>query len=205
MLKIFRRGGGRDLPVAVLPRDAGETQAGFVCHCLRVPYASVEHAIDEGARSIADIQRSTSACTRCFGCRFELEGLLRERLGDAFHHEATVSVPKDYGRTRVPQPMYMPVLAGYGGYEIDTRLIVFNWEGPQEPAGFRLDLMRPNGERVSASRHEAPSGGLDRDRHVAGSGRRRSYRKAIGLAKLVLDAPRSARSARTSTSRRRPR
>jgi bacterioferritin-associated ferredoxin len=186
VLKIFRRGGGQDLPGAVLPRDAGETQAGFVCHCLRVPYATVETAIDKGARSIADLQRSTSACTRCFGCRFELEGLLRQRLGDAFHHEATVSVPKDYGRTRVPQPMYMPVLAGYGGYEIDTRLIVFNWEGAQEPAGFRLDLMRPNGERVSASRHEAPSGGstvIDMSRAAVAD----VLPEGIGLAKIVLD------------------
>src|SRR4051794_41453379 len=92
VLKIFRRRGGDDLPAAA-PRDAGETQAGFVCHCLRVPYATVDTAIDKGARSIADLQRATKACTRCFGCRFELEGLLRERLGEAFHHEATVSVP----------------------------------------------------------------------------------------------------------------
>jgi hypothetical protein len=78
--------------------------------------------------------------------------------------------------------MYMPVLAGYGGYEIDTRLIVFNWEGAQEPAGFRLDLMRPNGERVSASRHEAPSGGstvIDMSRAAVGQ----LLPEGVGLAK----------------------
>jgi len=187
LAKIFRRRDGDDLAAAPLPRDAGEAQGEFICHCLHVPYASVEHAIDNGARSIADIQRATAACTRCFGCRFELEGLLHERLGDAFHHQATVTVPTDYGRTRVPQPMYMPVLAGYGGYEIDTRLIVFNWEGPQEPAGFRLDLMRPNGERVSASRYEAPSGGstvIDMSRAAVGE----LLPEGVGLAKLVLDS-----------------
>src|SRR4029079_4417561 len=128
---------------------------------------------------------ATAACTRCFGCRFELEGLLHERLGDAFQHQETVTVPTDYGRTRVPQPMYMPVLAGYRGHEIDTRLIVFNSEGPHETAGFRLDLMRPNGERVSASRYEAPSGGstvIDMSRAAVGE----LLPEGVGLAKLVL-------------------
>jgi bacterioferritin-associated ferredoxin len=188
VLKIIRGFGGRRLPPAVARSspDAGKLQVGFVCHCLQVPYADVEGAIERGARSIAEIQRATGACTRCFGCRFELEALLKGRLGDAFHHEASVTPPPDYGRTRIPQPMYMPVLAGFGGYDVDTRLVVFNWEGQQQTTGFRLDLMRTNAERVAAWRHETPSGAssvIDLSRGAIGE----ILPDGIGLAKLVLD------------------
>ena len=94
--------------------------------------------------------------------------------------------PKDYGRTRIPQPMYMPVLAGYKGYAVDTRLIVFNWEGPPQPAGFRLDLMLPRAERVAAWREEAASGQsavIDLSRERVGD----LLPEGIGLAKIVLD------------------
>src|SRR5262249_44205641 len=147
-----------DSSTALARAPVGPTQADVVCHCLQVPYDTVRGAIAGGATSIAEIQRETKACTRCFGCRFELEALLREQLGGSFHHEARVVRPKADARTRVHQPMYMPVLAGYRGYDVDTRLIVFNWEGPPQPAGFRLDLLLPSAERVAAWREEAPSG-----------------------------------------------
>src|SRR5205085_6131562 len=153
MLKIIRRLGPAHADAAP-GAPGGELQTEFVCHCLRVPYAAVEEAIDRGATSIADLQRATSACSRCFGCRFELERLLQDRLGAAFHAERTISLPRDYATARIPQPMYMPVLAGLAGYEVDTRLIVFNWEGPRRPVGFRLDLILPSAERVAAWRYE---------------------------------------------------
>jgi bacterioferritin-associated ferredoxin len=185
MLQFRRRGASR--PAAV-QTHVGPTQAEIVCHCLQVQYDVVREAIAGGATSIADIQRKTRACTRCFGCRFELEALLREQLGDAFHHEARVVPPKDDDRTRVPQPMYMPVLAGYRGYDVDTRLIVFNWEGPPQPAGFRLDLLLPSAERVGAWNEEAPSGRsavIDLSRGQVGH----LLPEGLGLAKIVLDRP----------------
>jgi bacterioferritin-associated ferredoxin len=186
VLKIIRGIGGRAPVSAARPAADGEVQAGVVCHCMHVPYTVVGNAIGRGARSIADLQRATTACTRCFGCRFEIEALLKEHLGADFRHEARVMPPQDYGRTRVPQPMYMPVLAGFAGYEVDTRLIVFNWEGPRGPAGFRLDLMRTNGERVAAWRYETASGTssvIDLSRGAIGE----MLPEGVGLAKLVLD------------------
>ena len=185
MLKFRRRG---DHATAPAPGPSGPAQADIVCHCLQVPYGEVRQAIARGATSIADLQRKTRACTRCFGCRFELEALLREQLGDSFHHEARVVPPKGDDRTRIPQPMYMPVLAGYRGYDVDTRLIVFNWEGPPRPAGFRLDLLLPSAERVGAWREEAASGRstvIDLSRERVGD----LLAEGLGLAKIVLDRP----------------
>jgi bacterioferritin-associated ferredoxin len=187
MLRIGRRAAEANVAAATPEAGVeGELQTQFVCHCLRVPYASVEVAIRRGAHSIADLQRATSACTRCFGCRFELERLLQAQLGEDFRAERTISLPQDYATERIPQPMYMPVLAGIGGYNVDTRLIVFNWEGPQERVGFRLDLLLPNAERVGAWRYEvAPSCSavIELSHSTAGH----LLPDGIGLAKLVLD------------------
>jgi bacterioferritin-associated ferredoxin len=161
-------------------------QAQLVCHCRRVPYATVERAIRRGAASVADLQRATTACTRCFGCRFELEGLLKEHLGEAYHGEARISLPADFKKTDRVRPMYMPVLAGFGGYEIDTRLIVFNWEGPREPIHFRLDLMRPNAERVSTWHRDVGRGAsavIDLSREAIET----VLPEGVGTVKLVLD------------------
>src|SRR5436190_670548 len=50
---------------------------GLICHCRKVPYDDVEAVIGAGrATTLADIQRETTACTRCFGCRFEIERML---------------------------------------------------------------------------------------------------------------------------------
>ena len=77
VLKIFGRRGGDDLPSAASPASTGEAQADIVCHCLQVPYEDVRRAVANGATGIADVQRATTACTKCFGCRFEIEALLR--------------------------------------------------------------------------------------------------------------------------------
>ena len=188
MLKIIRRLAPADRTAT--PRTAahngGELQAGLVCHCMRVPYATVEEAIRGGSHTISDLQRATAACTRCFGCRFELEALLGQHLGDAYHREARITPPDDYRTATIPQPMYMPVLAGFGGHDVDTRLIVFNWEGPQRPVGFRVDLMLPSAERVAAWRYEVPrsfSAVIDLSREAVES----RLPDGLGLAKLVLD------------------
>src|SRR6266536_2691919 len=76
-------------------------------------------------------------------CHCELEDLLKAHYGEQYRHEASIHIPEDYEKREVPNPMYMPVLAGFRSYEVDTRMIVFNWEGPERPVGFRLDLMKP--------------------------------------------------------------
>jgi bacterioferritin-associated ferredoxin len=166
--------------------SVGELQTQLVCHCLRVPYGTVEEAIRRGAQSIADLQRATAACSRCFGCRFELERLLQSQLGADYRAERTISLPHDYSTARIPQPMYMPVLAGFHGRPVDTRLIVFNWEGPREPVGFRVDLMLPSAERVAAWRHDVArscSAVIDLSRAAVAS----LLPEGVGVAKLVLD------------------
>jgi len=188
MLKIIRRlqsaHGAATTPVP--SGESGELRTEFVCHCLRVPSTTVEEAIRRGARSIADLQRATSACSRCFGCRFELERLLHNHLGDDYRAERTISLPQGYSTARIPQPMYMPVLAGLGGYEVDTRLIIFNWEGPRRHVGFRLDLVLPTAERVAAWRYDVAhscSTVIDLSRTAVGS----LLPGGLGVAKLVLD------------------
>ena len=121
----------------------------------------------------------TTACTRCFGCRSELERMLRLHLGDAFHHEPTVTLPPEFSRIAPTRPMYIPVLAGFRGAAVDTRVIVFNWEGPEKPVSFRADLLRPDGVRVQVWNQEVAygcSGVIDLSRKAIGSllpGRRR--------------------------------
>jgi bacterioferritin-associated ferredoxin len=167
-------------------RTADETQAPYVCHCKHVHYADVEKAIRKGAKTMADIQRSTSACTRCFGCRFELEEMLRSAYGDAYRHERTITLPDRIKRTRLPRSMYMPVFAGFRGYDVDTRVIVFNWEGPEHPIPFRADLTTLDGERVQAIDHSVASGSsavLELGREQVGS----LLPDGIGVVKLVLE------------------
>jgi bacterioferritin-associated ferredoxin len=162
------------------------TQAPYVCHCKHVHYATVEKAIRKGARSMADIQRATSACTRCFGCRFELEEMLRSRYGDAYTHEQTITLPDRVKRTRLPRSMYMPVLAGFRGYDVDTRVIVFNWEGPKEPIPFRADLTTLDGARVQAIEHTVAPGSsavIELGREHIGD----LLPDGVGVIKLVLE------------------
>jgi bacterioferritin-associated ferredoxin len=167
-------------------RTTDQTQAAFVCHCERVSYGTVEKAIRRGAKSMADVQRRTSACTRCFGCRFELERMLRNAYGDAYHHEKTITLPARRRGTRTPRPMYMPVLAGFRGHDIDTRVIVFNWDGSDRSAAFRADLLKLDGERIRAVEHTVPAGCsavLDYGRDSVAGG----LPDGLGVVKLVLE------------------
>lgn len=167
-------------------RSRAVTQAPYVCHCRRVDYGTVRKVIRRGANSIADIQRRTTACTRCFGCRFELEGMLKEVYGDAYRHETTITLPQTASKVRLPRSMYMPVLVGFRGYEVNTRVIVFNWEGPERPVGFRADLLRLDGSRLQALQHAVACGCsavLDFSREAVGE----LLPEGVGVVKLVLD------------------
>jgi bacterioferritin-associated ferredoxin len=174
----------RDLGRSV--RTANETQAQYVCHCKHVPYKTVRKAIRHGAKSMADVQRETTACTRCFGCRFELERMLSDAYGDAYQHQATISLPEKLAKVRPPRSMYMPVLAGFRGYDVDTRVIVFNWEGPDVPIAFRADLLALDGTRIQALEQSvAPGGSIVLDfRHDEAGAR---LPGGAGLVKLVLE------------------
>jgi len=164
----------------------GAGRANDICHCRNVTYDTVQESIDDGARTVAELQRRTTACTRCFGCRSELERMLRLSLGDAYRHEATVTLPSEYARTQPARPMYMPVLAGFRGAEVDTRVIAFNWEGEEKPVRVRADLLRPDGVRVKVWTQEIPYGCsavLDVDRATVGA----LLPEGVGVLKLVLD------------------
>lgn len=169
-----------------LPRTAAEAQTPYVCHCKHVHYAEVDKAIRKGAKTMADIQRATTACTRCFGCRFELENMLRAAYGEAYHHETTITLPENAKRAKPPRAMYMPVFAGYRGYDVDTRVVVFNWEGPEEPIPFRADLSTLDGTRVQAIEHVVGPGAsavLDFSRERLDG----LLPDGIGVVKLVLE------------------
>lgn len=168
----------------IVPIDDGRT--GLVCHCRKVEYSTVREAIAGGSRTVADLQRKTTACTRCFGCRSEIERMLRLHLGDSFKHVPTVSLPPEFSRIAPTRPMYMPVLAGFRGAEVDTRVIIFNWEGPEKPVSFRADLMTLAGERVKVWNQQVAygcSGVIDLSREAIGS----VLPDGVGLVKLILD------------------
>jgi bacterioferritin-associated ferredoxin len=150
-----------------------------------VDYDTVEGEIRRGAVSIADLQRSTGACTRCFGCRHELEQMLESALGGQYQRAATITLPEGRERATVPRPMYIPVLTGFRGGKISTRIIVFNADESGAPAGFRLDLLGCDGERVSASHHQVASGCstvVD-----LGEAAQASLPEGLGVAKLLLE------------------
>src|SRR5436190_22084140 len=110
---------------------------GLICHCRKVPYDDVEAVIGAGrATTLADIQRETTACTRCFGCRFEIERMLHDHLGERYQRSAFVSLPTEERpgglrrRARallrgapatLPKRMYMPIMDGFHG-EVRTRV-----------------------------------------------------------------------------------
>jgi len=169
------------------PRVADDGGVGLVCYCRSVEYTTVRGAIAGGARTIADLQRETTACTRCFGCRAELERMLRLNLGDEFRREATVWLPEELRRTEPPRGMYMPLLVGFAGSEVSTRVIVFNWEGPPEPVAFRADVLRPDGVRVKVIEQEVADG-CSAIVDLGGEDVRAALPDGIGAVKLVLDA-----------------
>lgn len=58
---------------AMIPQPCDEFER---CYCTRVTRAQVLAAIEQGCRSIEDLQRATGACTGCRTCRPELDQLL---------------------------------------------------------------------------------------------------------------------------------
>lgn len=166
-------------------RHAAESQRNFVCHCRRVEYREVERAISRGASSVADLQRATTACTRCFGCRFELEHMLRDRLGDRYRAQTRITLPKEFAKTKLPRPMYMPVLAGFAGSPVDTRVVVFNWESEHD-VDVRADLLGMDGRRVhvwNVNVGHGTSAVLDLSREALAE----LLPEGVGVVKLVLD------------------
>jgi NAD(P)H-nitrite reductase large subunit len=61
------------------PDAAPEDGNPIVCHCMQVDSATIEAAIEAGARTVAALQDATRACLGCGTCRFELIA----RLADA--------------------------------------------------------------------------------------------------------------------------
>jgi len=190
---------------ATSPVVAPGALADVVCHCRRVPYATVEAAIRDGrARSLPDIQRETTACTRCFGCRFELQRMLEEELGDQYEPAEFIQLMPEEpsllgriaGRLRgkpevLPRRMYMPVLHGFAGRDVDTRVVLFNWPesegGAGRPVSVRADLLALDGTRIAVWNTSVSLGGSsvltvgelpEADALPAG----------VGVVKLVVDA-----------------
>ena len=140
------------------PPAPSERDLALVCHCRRIARGTVFEAIRSGrATSLPDIQRQTTACTRCFGCRFDLERMLRENLGDDYTPTPFLTRPEVLddvvarGRT-MPRRMYMPVFAGYRGHDVSTRMVIFNWadeaDAGSRPVKVRADLMAMDGTRL---------------------------------------------------------
>jgi bacterioferritin-associated ferredoxin len=193
------------------PQDVAHVGGEMICHCRQVPYATVEGAIQERrACTLAQVQRETTACTRCFGCRFEIERVLKAELGDAYVPTAVVTrevEPESVGplrrvvrrargmRQRVaplaPQKMYMPILEGYGGHDVTTRVVLFNLHDERQEQGqevsLRADLTALDGEREDvwratiAPRHSTV---LNVREMLTG----RTLPDGIGLIKLILDS-----------------
>lgn len=132
-------------------RDAASPVRELVCHCRSVTYDEVSRALDAGAQTLADIQRTTTACTRCFGCRFELERMRQDRLGSRYERTDLVTLPALEApagtearfrpgllgrfRPKIPpkyalefpvQRMYMPAFVGFAGSDVETRVVLFN-------------------------------------------------------------------------------
>lgn len=160
--------------------------------------------MDRGASSLADIQRQTTACTRCFGCRFELERMLQAHLGESYRRTKMVTPPQPRRTLRqrlrrpfgvraalLPARMYMPVLAGYRGRKVETRVVIVHWyddqNRPAEAISVRGDLLALDGTRLKVWQSSiAPCTSaildvrelLDGDELPAG----------VGVLKLVIEA-----------------
>ncbi|MBA2513042.1 MAG: (2Fe-2S)-binding protein [Solirubrobacterales bacterium] len=196
------------------PAPAARAHEEIACHCRQVSFQTVREAVRCGAATtLAQVQRETNACTRCFGCRYEIEGLLKQELGDRYEpaavvvHEtevrearrpqglrrrllASVRGTRSQPPPRPPQKMYMPVLEGFGGHEVSTRLILFNLhdEHTEEgrPVSLRADLTRLDGRRQDVWSTTVPS----RQTTMLRAGdllHEGSLPEGIGLVKLVLD------------------
>jgi bacterioferritin-associated ferredoxin len=163
---------------SVVTTSAEARPDAIVCHCRQVSYGTVEKAIRGGrATSLGDVQRKTTACTRCFGCRFELERMLVAELGDRYRPApAATLVEHDTSRLHrlvrrvrprpevLPRRMYMPVLEGYGGSDVTTRVTIFNWRDEHDTDGsatptVRADLLALDGTRLAVWESAVPPRG----------------------------------------------
>jgi len=160
------------------PSAAESPAERTVCHCRQVTYGTVRKAIDHGASSLSDLQHQTTACTRCFGCRFDLEQVLEARLGDAYSPTKIVTLPVREEPSRMsrvlrrlgvprapagasavlPRRMYMPVLEGFEGHDVRTRVILYNSyddhdqrTGRRRNVTLRADLLGLDGSRLAAT------------------------------------------------------
>jgi bacterioferritin-associated ferredoxin len=164
----------------------------LVCHCRRVPYSEVAAAIENGAETLAKVQEATDACTRCFGCRFELEQMLEDRLGDRYRRTPSVSLVSS--KTGVPRVMYMPVLEGFDGHPVNTRILMFNSpEDEAQPSNgggaitVRLDLIRLDGRRLAARELTLSRGGTAIV-EASGLASPSALDRGAGMAKLVIQS-----------------
>jgi bacterioferritin-associated ferredoxin len=165
----------------------------LVCHCRQVPYSVVADAIDSGqAQSLADVQHTTKAVTRCFGCRFEVERMLAERLGDRYVRGAVVFRPpddEDAEAARDTKRMYMPVLHGLAG-DVRTKVTLFNWSDQGDdapPVSVRADVLDMHGERLDVmSGTVAHRQSLVLD--ISGRLPEGALPEGAGVLKIVLDA-----------------
>jgi len=194
VLTAFRarlRGGSRAPDAPPSERDLA-----LVCHCRRVTRGTVSEAIRRGeATSLPDIQRQTTACTRCFGCRFDLERMLREALGDGYTPTPFLTRPEVFegevtrGRT-LPRRMYMPVFAGYRGHEVTTRMVLFNWadeaDDGSSPVKVRADLLTMDGTRIEVweTTIEPRCSAILDGREIILEG---ALEEGVGVVKLVVD------------------
>jgi bacterioferritin-associated ferredoxin len=133
-----------------------QRDSALVCFCREVSRGTVAAAIRGGdVSSLPDVQRQTTACTRCFGCRFDLERMLRDQLGAAYAPTPFLTRPEGLdgvkGRT-LPRRMYMPVFSGYRGHDVTTRVVIFNWADEADrhsrPVKARADLLAMDGTRL---------------------------------------------------------
>lgn len=171
-----------------------ERDTALVCHCRRVTRGTVAAAIGSGeARSLSDLQRQTTACTRCFGCRFDLERMLRDTLRETYTPAPFLTRPEGVdARVVLPRRMYMPLFTGYAGHEIDTRVVIFNWadeaDRDSRPVTARADLLALDGTRLDVWEtviEPRRSAVLD-SREIIPDGLPDG---GVGVMKLVVDAP----------------
>jgi bacterioferritin-associated ferredoxin len=174
---------------------AEERDLALVCHCRGVSRGTVTAVIRSGeARSLADVQRQTTACTRCFGCRFDLERMLRAELGESYRPTPFLTRPEGLdgakGRT-LPRRMYMPVFSGYRGHGVTTRVVIFNWADEADvgsrPVKARADLLAMDGTRLGVweTTIEPRCSAVLDGREIFPEG---LLREGVGVFKLVVDS-----------------
>jgi hypothetical protein len=87
--------------------------------------------------------------------------------------------------------MYMPVLAGYRGYDVTTRVVIFNWASHNGvegvPVSLRADLLALDGRRLAVWENTVDPGGST-ILEIGSLGE--EIPDGVGVVKLVTDAER---------------